>query len=195
MNTSSTNNNDHFSLRFLVDGNSWRGSEFDSSKSHVDQVNHIPPHRVYTSDEVAHLLLGTISIGQQFLTPDFSHEAPFTIEAVSPTSYSVATDLGSPLTIGRANIRSTYQYLLDNNVGPQNPLEIRSNNVRELAGPLCLAARLGGPRVINYILPILADLGIVGLNGQTQPNTVWIAPRNRVGPTSMDEHQRRINAS
>jgi hypothetical protein len=152
-------------------------------------MHSFPPQRTFTSAEVVDRFLQHISVGNQFLTPDFHRGRVFTVAEIGPTSYFVRTQSEQTLLeINFDNVRIAYQFLLDSTVGPNNPIAIRSSDDPDNSGPLCLATRQGPRRVINYILPVLADMGLVGLNGQTQPNTVWLAPRNRVAPT-LDEYQ------
>ena len=147
-------------------------------------MNNLPPRRTYTAVEIADRFLQHVAVGHQYLTPDFTQGSIFTAEETGSNFYAIRTESGlSRLSIDLERVQAAYQFLLDNNVGPNNPIEIRSSDDPDTAGPLCRATRQGPHRTINYILPILADMGVVGLNGQTQPNTVWLAPRNRVAPT------------
>jgi hypothetical protein len=112
---------------------------------------------------------------RQLSTPDSSVARSFMISASTIGTISITTERGSELTLERAAFHATLRYLILNGHGVDNPCEIRSNDVYESAGPLCQAARDANnrTRVINYIVPILADLGFVALNGE-RPNSVWL---------------------
>lgn len=137
----------------------------------------MPTHRrVTTVQNVADTLFQNIAVGQQFRTPDTANGRLFTIVQVRDDAYTVQTQSGnSLLTIGRINIERAYQYLLDHDALPESPIAIASDKVWDHAGPLCRAARgrAGTQMIITYILPVLAQLGIVGIGG-TRPNTTWI---------------------
>jgi hypothetical protein len=134
--------------------------------------------RLIAAPHVADILLQGIQVGQNFRTPDDVKGRSFTVVEVHQDSYTVETQSGiSRIRINRASIERAYQHLLDSKAMPERPTAIESNKEWDLAGPLCRAAR--GPRgsqmIITYILPPLAQLGIVGING-AQPNTTWIIP-------------------
>ncbi|WP_143129089.1 hypothetical protein [Variovorax sp. PDC80] len=108
-------------------------------------------------------------------TPDDSLGRDFTIDDVGHDAVRIATAAGSLITIQRAAFMAALRYLVENGHGASSPCEIRSNQVAEESGPLCLIARAANSntRVINYIVPILARLGILGVGG-TRPNTTWL---------------------
>lgn len=109
-------------------------------------------------------------------TPDDAVGRSFTITTVNPDSVKIATAADSPLTIQRAAFIETLRYLDTHQHNESNPCEIRSNQVAADAGPLCRAARAANnnTRVINYIVPILVAVGLLGLSGK-RPNSTWLA--------------------
>ena len=108
-----------------------------------------------------------------------SQKKPFKV--VSNTSSEMTIEVGagkSLLVISRENFESTIDYLNIHDHGPHRPCRIDANADPLKAGPLCLACRKTaagdyGPRLITYVLPILADLDVVGLNGNA-PATTWL---------------------
>lgn len=108
-------------------------------------------------------------------TPDDRAARAFTITAVSQGAVEIATEAGSPLAIRRAAFVETLHYLVANHHVDSNPCEIRSSQLSELSGPLCAATRAvnGNTRVINYIVPILEAVGILGSSG-VRRNTTWL---------------------
>lgn len=108
-----------------------------------------------------------------------SKSKPFKV--VSNTSSEMTIEVGAGknlLVISRENFESTIDYLNMHDHGPHRPCRIDANADPLKAGPLCLACRKTsagdyGPRLITYVLPILADVGVVGLNGDA-PATTWL---------------------
>lgn len=112
---------------------------------------------------------------RQLSTPDDSASRSFDVTASSQSTITITTEGGSNLVLERAAFHSTLRYLILNLHNEENPCEIRSNDVYDLAGALCRASRdaNGRTRVINYIAPILADVGFITINGN-RPNSVWL---------------------
>ncbi|WP_141243330.1 hypothetical protein [Bordetella genomosp. 1] len=108
-------------------------------------------------------------------TPDDAVGRAFTVEAVDRDAVEIATAGGSPIIIRRTAFLAVLRYLVAHGHGASNACEIRSNQTAEHSGPLCMAAREanGNTRVVNYVVPILAALGILGVDG-TQPNATWL---------------------
>ena len=110
-----------------------------------------------------------------FKTPDKTKGRPFTITAVSEDKVSVKhgrTDQD----ISKESFRQTIAYLVANNhVSAPTACEIRAN--KSGGGPLDIASRVpqksNATMVISYVLPILADLGIVSIKS-LRPNRVWL---------------------
>ena len=109
-------------------------------------------------------------------TPDTSVGRSFQIQDVTPDEIHIATEAGSPLTLKRAAFLEAIRYLVTNGHDSRHPCEIRSNQLAENSGPLCTTTRRvnNNTRVINYVVPILAAVGILGISG-SRPNTTWLA--------------------
>ncbi len=113
-----------------------------------------------------------ISVGLQFQTPDDLTPANFRISQVESEKIKIEPQ---GISITREAFVAALHHLRSNYHYSNNPVEIRSNNDRTLAGPLCVASRDGNhnTRCINYILPVLRSLGIVQVDG-TRPNRTWL---------------------
>lgn len=109
---------------------------------------------------------------QPFRTPDNLHNAAYEISVKGDDKIHISPQ---NINIKREAFIKTLHYLRKNHNYSSNPCEIRSNNNPDLAGPLCIASRAANNNVrcINYILPILKSLNIVGLEG-SRPNTTWL---------------------
>jgi hypothetical protein len=109
-------------------------------------------------------------------TPDDAVGRGFKIANFGQEAVRIETEAGSPITIQRVAFLEALRYLLKHGHDTEHPCEIRSNQVAEQAGPLCAATREvnGNTRVINYIVPILVEVGLLGVSG-TRPNTTWLA--------------------
>jgi 2-polyprenyl-6-methoxyphenol hydroxylase-like FAD-dependent oxidoreductase len=120
-----------------------------------------------------------LAVGQEFMTPDNQRPANFSISAIGQNSVTILPQ-NNGLIITREAFESALHYLVENNHTVDHVCEIRSNNLRRDAGPLCIAARdqNRNVRCINYILPILAHNNLVGIDGtrsRAHPrNTTWL---------------------
>lgn len=119
-------------------------------------------------------VLDRLTAGESFPTP--SGRARFNVCNVTSDGYIVETgENDSQLLIARGNLEDTYLFLLAHAPTATTPMEIGSDNLWERASPLCRIARGGPsrPRLVTYILPILAAHGLVEI-GMNMPNTVWL---------------------
>jgi hypothetical protein len=116
-----------------------------------------------------------LAVGQEFRTPDNQKPANFTISTIDQNSVIILPQ-SNGLAIRREAFEAALHYLVENNHIISHVCEIRSNNSRGDAGPLCRATRdqNSNIRCINYILPILAHNNLVGINGARRPNTTWL---------------------
>ena len=116
-----------------------------------------------------------LSPGQAFKTPDNMKGSHFSVQSTGSEIIMIRTKRGGEVPISRQAFENTLHYLRSHNHYLDNPCEIRSNNDRELAGPLCVVSRDGNGniRCINYILPILESFGIVVTDGK-RPNKTWL---------------------
>ncbi len=119
----------------------------------------------------------TIPTGTSLGTP--TEKSSFTFNEVTNDEAHITTSGGTPMTIRRAAFEAALLYLVEHGHSANKLCEIRSNNVYELAGPLCRAARdanqprSGGTMVITYVLPILKAMGLVEISHQSLPSTTW----------------------
>jgi hypothetical protein len=110
--------------------------------------------------------------GDIYTTPDRLKGVAFTISLIEHDRIHI---LPQNLIIHRNAFVATIEYLQQNNHTSGKRCEIRSNNDRIKAGPLCQASRKENYniRCINYIVPILNKFGVVDCDGN-RPNTVWL---------------------
>jgi len=113
-----------------------------------------------------------LAVGQSYRTPDENAGVAFEISKVSAREIAISPQ---NILISRQAFSAALHYLCNNRHDAAHPCEIRSNNNPNLAGPLCREARSynNNIRCINYIVPILAELEIVGI-GSARPNTTWV---------------------
>ena len=122
---------------------------------------------VHTDGVWSHLVKGG-----RLKSPDNLIGADFEISNVHTERIEI---LPQGIRIERKAFESTIHYLRTHDHYSTSPCEIRSNNDRNLSGPLCLASRNQNrdTRCVNYILPILESLGIVKTDGN-RPNKTWL---------------------
>ncbi|MBH8613793.1 hypothetical protein I4N56_024995 [Pseudomonas mohnii] len=106
-----------------------------------------------------------------------SRRSTFDIDSVTPERVKVLAGQ-SGIVIPKAAFEAVVEYLHDNGHHAGNPCTIESDNDHDKAGPLCkIARRLPaggyGPRTITYLLPILEQLGVVGIR-PSRPTAVWL---------------------
>lgn len=124
-------------------------------------------------------VLQNLAVGQEYSTPDDQINRPFIISAIDHNSVTIIPQ-SNGLNITRAAFEAALHHLVEFNHTAENTCEIRSNNRRDDAGPLCIATRgqNRNVRCINYILPILAHNNLVGINGhrtrEHPRNTTWL---------------------
>jgi len=134
----------------------------------------VPGAGTFGRQKIAEVWAG-IQPGKGIFTP--SGGSIFDIDQITNGSVTIRTGKSS-LLIFRTSFEEAIDYLNDHghSVGTKCRIESSSDPVK--AGPLCLASRANssvgyGPRVITYILPILEQLGVVGI-GSAKPNTTWL---------------------
>jgi hypothetical protein len=118
--------------------------------------------------------LDALNIGSIFNTPDNIRSVSFSIAGIDPGSISIILNSGNPLTVTRQAFFAANDFLINNNHNSNNPALIGSSNEDDESGPLCLATKEknSNVRCINYIVPILTQIGAVGFSGNN-PNTCW----------------------
>lgn len=110
-----------------------------------------------------------LAMGQTFNTPDNRRHRPFTISAINENSITIVPQRNG-LIIPRAAFEGALHYLVANNHIANHICEIRSSNTLRRAA----RAQNRNVRCINYILPILAQNNLIGINGGINPNTTWL---------------------
>jgi len=134
-----------------------------------------------TPTAIAHRIIDLVwpeisTPGTQLFTPDEIKGAEFTITETNSTQIKIQTVGGSPIIIDKESFHAALHFLLSNGyTSPSNACEIGSSN--DNPGELDLVSRKASLRVINYILPILAEAGVVGIDGMRNSehpkNTTW----------------------
>lgn len=110
--------------------------------------------------------------GEKFRTPDIYNGKIFSIKEKYDRKIKIAPQ---NISITKESFLSTLHYLFQKEHYINNQCEIHSSNSGKTAGPLCIASRgkNSNVRCINYILPILQNYQIVGID-QKRPNKTWL---------------------
>ena len=134
-----------------------------------------------TTTAISHRLVNSIwdeisTPGTQLFTPDEIKGAEFMITESNSTLIKIKTCSGSPIIIDKESFHAALHFLLSTGyTSPSKACEIGSSN--DNPGELDLVSRKGSLRVINYILPILGEAGVVGIDGMRNSehpkNTTW----------------------
>jgi hypothetical protein len=114
--------------------------------------------------------------GTQLCTPDEIKGAEFTIIESDSTQIKIQTSGGSHISIDNESFHAALHFLVSNGYTSRSQAcKIGSSN--GTPGELDRVSRKGNQRVINYILPILAEAGVVGIDGvrnsQHPKNATW----------------------
>lgn len=122
---------------------------------------------------IAHAWNDIRSIHPQHAIPGPTGISAFTLVSVEPEQLTIAT-ARSRATISREHFENALGYLMDNGHDVASPCRIGSNKEYAKAGPLCRAARARpeGRMNITYVLPILREVGLVGIDPK-RPSTAW----------------------
>jgi hypothetical protein len=116
----------------------------------------------------------TLQQGQALSTP--SKSKSFEIASITPEKIIIKTEGNTEIPLARAALLAALAYLREYKHTASNKIEIGSNKVYALAGPLCKAIRdaNGVSRMVStYVIPILAEMNLVGIdNGR--PNRTWL---------------------
>lgn len=109
-------------------------------------------------------------------TPDNVTGSPFSIGTTTNTTVEIITGGGTSININRQAFEAALEYLAANQHTEINPCQIGSNKDITQAGPLCVSVRNANGinvMIINYLLPLLAQMGLVAIDG-SRPNTSWL---------------------
>ena len=113
-------------------------------------------------------------VGECYITPDEKKGARFKIVESDEFTVSIKTTGGSNVQIRRDSFIAALFFLLqEGHMSKERGCLIGASIGKP--GSLDTATRVhsGGTMVISYILPILAETGIVGIDGKS-PNVTWI---------------------
>lgn len=118
--------------------------------------------------------LNNLVVGAIFNTPDNIRSVSFSISSVSMMAITITLNSGNDLDISRQAFFTANEILLNGSHDITKPMDIGSSNSTEDSGRLCRSTRQqnNNIRCINYIIPILADIGAVNFSGE-RPNTCW----------------------
>lgn len=101
----------------------------------------------------------------------------FRVARIDPDGITIQL-ASSKLNIPRAAFEAAINYLDSRGHTESNKCRIGANDNPDLAGPLCLATRQTdsgryGPRNITYVLPILKQHNVVGIDS-AKPSQTWL---------------------
>jgi hypothetical protein len=116
--------------------------------------------------------IGTVCKGE-LNTP--AEQSTFTVAEVQQDRIVITLNSGNPMNVGREAFEGALRYLLEHGHHHGAQCQIRSAQRYEDAGPLCQAARTDkGTRASTYVLPILKQMGLVGIDPDASPvSTAW----------------------
>jgi hypothetical protein len=102
-------------------------------------------------------------------------KSTFKVAEVQQDRVIITLNSGSPMNVGKEAFESALRYLLEHGHHRGAQCEIRSAQSYEEAGPLCQATRIDkGTRLSTYVLPILKQMGLVGIDPTASPvSTAW----------------------
>ncbi|WP_166363097.1 hypothetical protein [Pseudomonas akapageensis] len=124
-----------------------------------------------------------------------SQRFSFAVESVTPERVKVQAGQ-TGLVILKVAFEAALEYLHANDHHAGNPCVIESDNDHEEAGPLCKASRQlpsgrYGQRNITYVLPILEQLGVVGISPK-RPTSVWLTNRPMAVVTDCQPRKKQL---
>lgn len=111
--------------------------------------------------------------GQILSTP--SKSKSFEIAFITSEKITIKTEGKTEIGINRAALLAALAYLTEHKYSATNKVKIGSNKVYALASPLCRAIRdANGVNIMvsTYVIPMLAEMGFVGINC-SRPNRTW----------------------
>lgn len=117
--------------------------------------------------------IATVCHGVELKTP--AVKSAFTVAEVRADELVIKLNSENPMSIGKAAFEGALRYLLEHGHHGGAPCEIRSSVRYEDAGPLCRAARTNGTCNSTYVLPILKEMGLVGIEPRNSGgvSTAW----------------------
>ncbi|MYM33755.1 hypothetical protein GTP38_05310 [Duganella sp. FT94W] len=100
-----------------------------------------------------------------------SQRALFDVLKRDSATMEVTTTGQTRIDIPRSALDGALAYLTAGGHTKDNPCEIR--NKYHAPGPLAQATAVNGTQTIHYVLPILQQMGLVGIHSGV-PNTAWV---------------------
>ena len=134
------------------------------------------------TSEILHISLTSqimrLPLGAEFHTPDLQRSRRFILHSISTEHVVIQTQSGALVRLPIGAFVRIVVHLHTNNSTELTPARIGSSNLTPQVSGLCAIARgqNGRTRVINYILPILEQLGWVQTDGRSRPNVAWLNP-------------------
>lgn len=117
-----------------------------------------------------------IESGRGLRTPDNTTGKSFNVSSVAPSEIKIQTQGGADIAIKFEAFAATLLYLVEHGHDQRNRCNIASDKDVTKAGPLCRTAREANGvnvMIITYTLPILAEMGLVEIDG-SRPNRTWL---------------------
>jgi len=100
-----------------------------------------------------------------------SQSSVFDVLKRDNATMEITTSGQNRIVIPRESMVSTLTYLINGGHAQLNPCEVR--NKFDDPGPLAQAAAVNGTQTIQYVLPILQQMGLVGIKSD-RPNAAWV---------------------
>jgi len=116
----------------------------------------------------------TLQQGQFLSTP--SKRKSFEIASITSEKITIKTEGATEIAINRQAFFAALNYLSVNKHSASNKVKIGSNKDITKASPLCVAIRSANGvniMVSTYVIPMLAKMGLVGIDG-SRPNRTWL---------------------
>lgn len=116
----------------------------------------------------------TLQQGQFLSTP--SRSKSFEIASITSEKITIKTEGATEIAINRQAFLAALNYLSVNKHSASNKVKIGSNKDITKASPLCVAIRnANGVNIMvsTYVIPMLAKMGLVGIDG-SRPNRTWL---------------------
>jgi len=126
------------------------------------------------NDELLSRRWNALQQGQCLSTP--SKSKSFEIASTTSEKITIKTEGTTEIVINRQAFLAALNYLSVNMHSASNKVKIGSNKDITKASPLCVAIRnANGVNIMvsTYVIPMLAKMGLVGIDG-SRPNKTWL---------------------
>lgn len=127
-----------------------------------------------SNDELLSRRWETLQQGQLLSTP--SRRKSFEIASITSEKIIIKTEGATEIAINRPAFGAALNYLSVNKHSVSNKVKIGSNKDITKASPLCVTIRnANGVNIMvsTYVIPMLAKMGLVGIDG-SRPNRTWL---------------------